>query len=95
MVLDEVLARYRATVDVPLVQPTLTESGQALVRQQEWAEAIEQDAFDAYLEDGHLVVEPQRDLAVPVTGVGEETYGEERSGWVTVGEGERLSLPLP
>ncbi len=95
VVLDEVLARYRATVDFPLVQPTLTESGQAIVRQREWTEAIEQDAFDAYLEDGNLVVEPQRELAVPVTGVGEETYGEERSGWVTVEEGERLSLPLP
>ena len=94
VVLDEVLARYRATVHSPVVQPTLSESGQALVRQQEWAAAIEQDAFDAYVQDGKLVVEARRDLAVPLTGAGRETYGDERSGWVTVEAGEELVVPV-
>ena len=94
-VLDATLARYRELVTAPLVQPTLTESGEALLAQQAWAQALGDRAVEAYLENGSLVLRAAtRDLNVPVTGAGDETYAGERSGWLSVPAGAERRVPV-
>ncbi len=91
-VLGAVLTEYRGIVSAPLVQPTLTESGTAMLRQRAWAAAVEAGEVTAHRVGGQLVIESERDLEVPVTGAGEEAYGAVKSGWVSVGAGEALTL---
>ena len=90
--LSEVLGAFRGTVSSPVVQPTLAESGETMLRQQAWAAAVRAGEVTAHRDGGQVIVESERDLLVPVTGAGEETYGSVRSGWVEVQAGERLAL---
>lgn len=94
LVLDDVLATFRSVIDDPLVQPTLSESGDALLRQQDWDAAVRGQVFDAYIEGESIVLRAEQQLLVPVTGVGSEKYGQERSGWITLPPGDPTVLPI-
>ncbi len=76
------------------MQPTLTESAQDLLRQQEWAAALAAGQVTAYVEGGDVVVRATRDLAVPVTGAGNGRYADERSGWVGARRGATVRIPV-
>ena len=93
-VVDAVLERFRSVTSQPILQPTLTESGEAQLDRLRWRTALVDGAVTAYVEDGTIVVRSERDLRVPVTGAGEERYGAERSGWVEVGAGEEVGIPV-
>jgi hypothetical protein len=93
-VVDAVLERFRSVTSQPVLQPTLTESGEAQLDRLRWQTALADGAVTAHVEGGTLVVRSERDLRVPVTGAGEERYGAERSGWVEVGAGEEVRIPV-
>ncbi len=57
----------------------------ALLRQQAWAAAVAAGAVQAHRKGDVVVVEATREVAAPVTGAGDESYGDALSGWVSVG----------
>ncbi len=92
-VLDEVLTRYRSYFTVPLDQPTLSESGDALDRQRRWDAALATGQVSAYELDGHVHLQSTAAVSVPTTGIAtptDEPYGGERSGWVSLGGGSAV-----
>ncbi len=92
-VLDDVLARYRASFKVPLVQPTMTEVGKELARRATWNSAVAAGLVSASIADGVVTLKSSVDLAIPVTTTVNarlgffsfgQRYGDERSGWFSL-----------
>ncbi len=93
-VLDALLARYKTYFNVPLIQPTLAESGQLLQKQAGWAANVAAGRASGYLLDGQVHVVATQAMDVPLTGVGVgDVYGGQRSGWTTVGAGDTVFTP--
>ncbi len=90
--LDAALERYRPLVDAPLVQPTPTEPGQRCSGSRAWAATVAAGAMQAHRKGDVVVVEATR--AAPVTGAGDESYGDALSGWSPSGPGEPVRLPV-
>jgi hypothetical protein len=92
--LEDALTHFRRYVSMPLLVPDLTESGEALDRQQAWAGAVAAGVVDAWRAGDELHVEVSRTTWVPVTGLatGGERYAGERSGWVKVTPGRPLTV---
>lgn len=109
-IVDIALAEYRATYadNAPLLNPSMTESGEELVRQRNWL--ADRDLVDATV-SGQLVTlrnGADRDIKVPLTlpegarvvtagRVGDpfgEPYAGARSAWVTVPAGSETVLQL-
>ena len=103
-VLDRVIGDYRGWFadNRPLVTPTMTRSGQELVRQHRWADAVANGRVQAWLEDGAVVVAVTGpEVEVPLTlGPGARgadgaafgtPYGTGRSGWAPVTGEQRWS----
>ena len=110
-ILDDMLARYRATFadNSPLINPTMSEAGTNLVNQQAWAASTRQVTATVA---GRIVTVanpgPTR-VMVPVTlpegsaavvdglvaGAFGEPYGGARSAWVPVEARATVSFQLP
>ncbi len=91
--------RHTSTANAPLVQPTLTESGQLLQKKANiWDRQCRPGACrSGYLLDGkvHVVNNTGGAVEVPLTGttVGELYGGQQRSGWITVNPGDTVFTP--
>jgi hypothetical protein len=96
-VLDRVLGQYRSWFadNRPLVTPTMTQSGQELVRQQRWTRAVADGRVNAWVQDGAVVVAvtgPELDVPLTLgpTAHGPDgaafgaPYGTGRSAWTAV-----------
>jgi hypothetical protein len=96
-VLDELLARYKTYFNVPLVQPTLAESGALLRKADVFAGLWPSGAVGGYLQDGkvHVINNTGGPVEVPLTGTtaGDLYGGAQRSGWVTVNPGDNVFTP--
>ena len=88
-VFDEVLRRFHAYVNTPLVQPTETEEGQTLQQQAAWNAAVDAGSVTGTITSAGLTVTSTvPDLMVPATGIrAGSLYGGLRSGWMRVGAG--------
>jgi len=90
--LDRVLSLYQRLIlpSMPIVQPTLAEIGQSLLRLEVWREAAAARQVVAYFEDGgvRIVNRTTAALELPLTGtpLGEQ-YGACRSAWISVPPG--------
>jgi hypothetical protein len=90
--LDRVLVLYQSLVlpSMPIVQPTLAEIGQGLLRLNAWREAAAGGQIVAYVEaDGvRILNRATAALELPLTGtmLGEQ-YGGSRSAWISVPPG--------
>ena len=90
--LDRVLSLYQSLVlpSMPIVQPTLAEIGQSLLRLEAWHEAAARGQIVAYVEaDGvRIVNRATAALELPLTGtmLGDR-YGGSRSAWISVPPG--------
>ncbi|MBE2319508.1 hypothetical protein DVA67_026310 [Solirubrobacter sp. CPCC 204708] len=95
-VIDALVARYEAAFDraaAPLVQLGATQIAATLARQEAWAR--DEGAIRAWLQDGRVYVRNTGSSAVtvPLTGVeGGESYGGQRSRWVSVDPGAQVSF---
>jgi hypothetical protein len=91
-VLDAVLDLYRSLImpSMPVVQPTLSDVGRLLLRQEAWRDASGRRQVEVYREGSDVTIVNRADSPVelPLTGalVGED-YGGIRSGWVRVPSG--------
>lgn len=93
-VLDVLLAKYNTYFNVPLSQPTFSESGQLLQRQTLWAGHVAAGRASGYLLDGKVHVVTTQGMSVPLTGVNVgDLYGGQRSGWTSVGIGDSVFTP--
>jgi hypothetical protein len=92
---DEVLKRFHAYLNTPLVQLTETQEGQVLQQQAAWNAAVANGQVTGTITGGQLTVTSSvPNLAVPATGVTAGTlYGGTRSGWFPAGNGQ-LNLGL-
>jgi len=94
-VFDEVLARYRAAFRTPLLQPTLSETGVELARQQRWAAAIGDGQVTASTSGGRITLASTIEVEAPLSGwTGGQSYGGGRSGWVRLVPGKALTLTV-
>jgi hypothetical protein len=86
-VADEVLNRYRAAVNTPLVQLTEAQQGQLLQQQAAWNAAVAAGRVTGTITAGRLsVTSTDPTLMVPATGVASGSlYGGTRSGWFKTG----------
>ena len=93
--LDAVLARYRQYLkpEVPLLQPTLGETGALLRRRMSWRAALQVDAVTGYIEGSRVTIVNRSnhaiDVPVSVTGVDCAADGM-TAGWTSVLPGETL-----
>jgi len=95
VLLDAVLALYQRylTADVPLVQPTLGETGELLSRRNTWRAALETESIVGYIEESRVTIVNRGETALdaPVSGANTgSAYGGARSGWVRVPPGETV-----
>ena len=88
-VADEVLKRYNAYLNTPLVQPTEAQQGLLIQQQNAWNAALAAGKVTGTITAGKLTVTSALPgLMVPVTGVGAGTlYGGTKSGWFKTGNG--------
>jgi hypothetical protein len=95
--LDAVLERWNDHLrdDVPLLQPTLSEVGRLLLRQQAWQLVRGVGSIRAYIDGGRVTVvnDAPSALEVPLTGVA--AAGSDGCGWVRVEPGETTLELLP
>lgn len=103
-VLDRALGTYRSLFadSRPIITPTMTEAHTVLDEQGRWAAALAGGGVRAFLSDGVVTVETDRQVDVPVTvppGTREAggadfgtVYGAGRSGWLQV-DGVRTLIP--
>ena len=110
-ILDDMLARYRATFDddTPLLNPTMTEAGTNLVNHQGWADAsgeVQATVAGAIvrLTNDHTspvhvpLTLPEGSLTVVDGHVSVEfgeRYSDARSAWVSVAPGATVSFQVP
>jgi hypothetical protein len=93
--LDAVLARYRQYLkpEVPLLQPTLGETGALLRRRMSWRAALHVDAVTGYIEGSRVTIVNRSnhaiDVPISVTGVDRAADGM-TAGWTSVLPGETL-----
>jgi hypothetical protein len=93
---DAVLDLYDGLIlpSMPIVQPTMAEIGDGLLRLHAWREASADGRVQAYLEDAAITIINRTDsaLELPVTGTpfGDD-YGRTRSGWISVSPGTTVS----
>ncbi len=93
-VLDVLLAKYNTYFNVPLAQPTFSESGQLLQREALWAGHVAAGRASGYLLDGKVHVVTTQGMSVPLTGVNPgDLYGGQRSGWASVETGDSVFTP--
>ncbi len=105
-VLTSALNEYKATFapTAPIVNPSMTQSGQTLVKQQNWATA--QSGVTTTITGNQVVVKNTSNKAVqvPLTMPNGTTvsgaafgaaYGGERSAWTQLNAGATLTLTLP
>ena len=94
-ILDALLRRYNTYFNVPLVQPTMTESGLLLQKKALWDGHVAAGRASGYLIDGKVHVVATQGMEVALTGVNVgDTYGGQRSGWTTVGIGDTVFTPV-
>lgn len=94
--LEAMLDRYRSLVAAPLLQPTLTDSGSELRRQDRWAAALERGDVEVWRTGDEVHVLSSTDVEVPLTGMADAgpIYAGEAVGWVPVRAGEELVLSV-
>jgi hypothetical protein len=90
--LDAVCERYRGTVaaNMPILQPTMGESGRLLERDITWRDAVEDGSLRVFTDGTTVRIENGGDaeVSVPLTGTtAGELYAGARSGWLTVSPG--------
>ena len=94
---DTLLARYNQYFNVPLAQPTFSESGRLIRKANVWAGLWPGNAVNGYLQDGtvHIVNNTGGAVEVPLTGTtsGEIYGGQQRSGWITVNPTDPPTTP--
>jgi hypothetical protein len=92
--LDAVLARYQRYVkpDVPLLQPTLGETGELLRRRSAWSAALQVDAVTGYVEGPRVTIINRTDHAidVPVSVTQLDTADGMTAGWTRVTPGTTI-----
>ena len=97
VLLDAVLERWRDHLrdDMPLLQPTLSEVGRLLLRQQAWQLVRTLDSIQAYIEGDRVTVinSAPSALEIPVTGIA--AAGSDGCGWIRVEPGETTLERLP
>ena len=95
-VVDEVIARYVAYFNVPLLQPLFRESAALLEQQIAWQSNIDSGEgarAEVWLQNGKIGMWSPTQVQVPVTGYAAGPYyGGERSGWITVKAGTTKSV---
>jgi hypothetical protein len=95
-VLDALLARTKAWLKVPIVQPYFRQIGELMARQAAWAGASA--AVSATYQGGKITLKSPVAVKVPVTGTTfGATYGGEKSGWLGLkaGVSKTLSVAVP
>lgn len=106
-VMDDVLQDYQGlfAANAELINPTMTEAGQALLNQQQWKQ--DQTKVSSLINGKHLVIRNTSGstVKVPVTApegtttAGGTAFGQsyagERSAWVELAAGQSLQLNLP
>jgi hypothetical protein len=90
--LEAMLDLYDELIDAPLLQPTLSESGEELRRQAAWAAALRDGDVDAWIEDDAVHVLSAVDVDAPITGAA--GAGDDGVGWVRAKAGTELVVPI-
>ncbi len=91
-VLDAVCERYRRSVapNMPILQPTMSESGRILERDRAWRISVAEGSIAAWTDGSQVRIENRTDgeAHIPLTGttLGEE-YAGTRSAWLAVPPG--------
>jgi hypothetical protein len=94
-VADALLARYCAWFSVPLIQPTMTESGTLLATMAAWTTALAGGQVSAFVQSGMVHVQTTAQVSVPLTGTTSGSlYGGLRSGWVNVSPASPLTVAV-
>jgi sarcosine oxidase gamma subunit len=93
-VLDKAITQYRTYVKSPIVQPTLTDAGVAIQRDDFW-NSVNSDVI-GFVQNGTISISSSvlLPVSVPITGstsIGSIQDGQ-RSGWVTVQPGQTVQL---
>ncbi len=87
-VVNEMLARYKTYVSVPLAQPYYRQSGVLMQRHTRWGAASMGPAAtmtDAYYQAGRVYVRSSKPVILPVTGAtAGSLYGGEKAGWFSL-----------
>ncbi len=97
-VLDHLFADYSTYIDTlaaPIVNPTMTQAGEAIRDQDAWRQAS--GGVTAYIQNGAVHITTTAALAVPITGtttVG-DVYADHRSGWTTVNGTATFPIDAP
>jgi hypothetical protein len=98
-VLDPMLARYRQSFKVPLIQLTQKQAALELARQANWKTLRAGGQVSAYLQDGQIHIQNRTSstVEVPFTGLAGigENYGGTVSGWTTVAPTSEITRPAP